>query len=156
MGGPYDAALTAMDGKIRAAGLRLALLGRRGGYRPSEEGEEREGGVLLDEPVHRGLKRVARKRVPRTGHRRQIRRDPVCQGVPDSRRSSPGLGPLSLESMGFAMGVVGGGAITGVILLLLSPSMLSIRPGGCLVRHLPVRRHWGRHGGAGLRLSAVS
>jgi hypothetical protein len=71
MGGPDDAALTAMESKIRASGLRFALLGRRGGYRPSEdgEGEEREGGGLLDEPVHRGLKRVARKRVPRTGHR---------------------------------------------------------------------------------------
>jgi hypothetical protein len=79
MGGPYDAALTAMEGKIRASRLGRALLGRRGGSRPSEdgEGEEREGGGLLDEPVHRGFKRVARKRVPRTGHRGQIRSDPV-------------------------------------------------------------------------------
>ena len=88
------------------------LLGRRVRSRLSEdgEGEEREGGMLLDEPVHGGLERAARpghRRVPRMRRRDQRRSDPVRQGAPESRTGSPSLGPLALQGMGFDLVVVG-------------------------------------------------
>jgi hypothetical protein len=84
------------------------LLGWRGGYRTSNdgEGEKREGGRLLDEPVHRCLERAVRRCVPRRWRRGQIRGNPVCQGTPESRRGSPSLGPLSIKGMGFDMVIV--------------------------------------------------
>ena len=91
----------------------VVLLGRRGGYCPSDdgEGEERQGGILLDEPVHRCLERAARagrRRVSRMGRRGQIRGDPVCQGAPASRTGSPCLGPCARKGRCFNMVIVGG------------------------------------------------
>jgi hypothetical protein len=102
--------------------------------------------MLLDEPVHRRLKRAARKRVSRTGHRGQRRRNPVCQGMPDSWTSSPRQGSLSLESMGFDRGV-DGSIYHRRHHTLPCLSLLSLRSGGCPVRHTPVGRYWQRQGG---------
>ena len=89
------------------------LLGCGGGDRSSDdsEGEEREGGILLGEPVHRCLERAAgagRRRVSRMGRWGQICGDPMCQGTPESRTGSPCLRPLALKGMGFDLVVVGG------------------------------------------------
>jgi hypothetical protein len=116
----------------------VVLLGRRGGYCPSDdgEGEERQGGILLDEPVHRCLERAARagrRRVSRMGRRGQIRGDPVCQGAPASRTGSPCLGPCARKGKCFDMVVVGG-VYHRRHHTTPCPSMLSIRHGGCLLR----------------------
>ena len=132
------------------------LLGRRGGFHPSEdgEGEEREGGMLLDEPVHRGLERAAhtaQRLGPFTGSRGQGHGGPVCQGAPESRTGSPCLMPLSRKGMGVDM--VG---IEGVYHrwhdATPCSSILPIGHGGCLLRSTPVRRHWRRRGGTDLSL----
>jgi hypothetical protein len=116
----------------------VVLLGRRGGYCLSDdgEGEERQGGILLDEPVHRCLERAARagrRRVSRMGRRGQIRGDPVCQGAPASRTGSPCLGPCARKGRCFDMVVVGG-VYHRRHHTTPCPSMLSIRHGGCLLR----------------------
>jgi uncharacterized protein DUF3185 len=86
------------------------LPGRRGEDRPSEdgEGEEGEGGILLDKPVHRGLERVVRRCVLPTRRQGHIRYHPVCEGAPEARTDSLRLGPPSFKDRGFNMGVIGG------------------------------------------------
>src|SRR5437764_14739073 len=131
------------------------------GTAPSDdsEGIDSEGRVLPCEPVHRCLERaapVARRHMPLTWRRDQVRGDPMRQRPPESWRGLVCLGPLYVEVEVFDVFPAFRGVNHSGHGVPPCPRMPSIGHGGCLLRSTPVCRHWRRRGGAVLSLRSMT
>src|SRR5262245_58133481 len=118
------------------------------------EGKDREGDILLDEPIHRELERTgcaAHWRVPRPWRWGQVRGERVGQGAPASQTGSLCLRLLVRTGMGVDRGVVAGVSHRRHDTTPY-PTMLLVGHGHDLSQSTSVHRDWRRREGAVLSL----